>query len=496
MWETIIGAIDIAMTPVGILYIILGVSIGVFVGAVPGINGPMAVALTLPISYYIPTEVAVGFLVGIGKGSFFGGSIPGVLINTPGTPESVPTTWEGYQLSKQGKAGKAMKMALYASVSGDVVATLVLILCAAPLASVAMYMGPSEMFALICFAMTLIAGVGAKSVSKGIIAGALGIFVATIGIDPVTSMPRLTFGITELERGIPLIPVAIGMLAFSEIILELERRSKTKEEIKCIMVSSSKENNSITFKEYWQNIKAIIRGSAIGVGIGALPGVGAPVAAFLGYDNAKKASKKPEEYGKGSLEGIAATESANSAVAASALIPLFVLGVPGNLIAALLIGAFMMHGILPGPLMFQQNEQMIYSIYFYLVIASGLLIIIGNIGIRVFGKCVQAPPKIIYPIVLFTCLIGSYLAQTSTFDVFLMVFFAFIAYFMKKFDFNVVCFLIGFILAPIWEISLQQVISLSMNNYTMFFTRPVAMILMILTFWVIIKTIKPKIKSI
>jgi len=473
---------------IGILYTAFGVTIGVFAGAIPGINGPMAVALLLPISYYLSPEIAVGFLIGIAKGSFFGGSIPGVLINTPGTPESVPTTWEGHALAKEGKALKAMKWALYASVTGDFFATLVLILCAAPLASLALHMGPAEMFALITFALTLIAGVEGKSIAKGIISGAFGILIASIGIDPITSLPRLTFAITQLERGISLIPLAIGMLAFSEIILELERRIKQKYiSHKVISFSTKKEDNTISFSEYFGNVKALIRGSLIGIGIGALPGVGSPVAAFLAYEQQKKASKHPEKFGKGATEGIAVAESGNSAVAASALIPLFVVGVPGNLIAALLIGAFMIHGILPGPLMFKQNQEMIYSIYFYLIIASMFLLIIGKLGIRVFGKMVQAPFYMLYPIVIFTCLIGAYLSQNSVFDVILMVLFAFIAYFMKKFKFNVVCLLIGFVLAPIWELSLQQVISLSKENIYMFFSRPVAVILILLTVLVIFK---------
>ena len=441
-----------------------------------------------PFLLYVPQWRPSGFLVGLNKGAFFGGSISGVLLNTPGTPESAATTWDGYPLAKQGKGEKALRMALYASVTGDAFATLVLILVAAPLAAVALYMGPPEIFALICMAMTIIAGLGTRSLLRGFIAAALGVLLGTVGIEPVSALPRLTFDIVPLERGISLIPVGIGMLAFSEIIIQLEQQLGRKEAREVITFSSKPEDRFITLKEYVECLKTLIRSSIAGTVVGALPGLGAPVASFFAYDQAVKHSKEPETFGKGRLEGIAASESANSAVVASSLIPLFTLGIPGNMAAALLIGAFVVHGMIPGPLMFEQNAQFIYAIYGSLIIANLFLLGVGRLGLRLFCKVVQILGHSV-PIIIFTCVMGAYLAQYAVFDVTLMLCFSLLAYFMRKFDYSFICLIIGFILAPIWETSLQQVIIASEQDPYMFLTRPVAVVLMLMTFFIIGKSV-------
>ena len=489
MLELIMAGLIDSLAPLNLVFVLVGVTVGMIAGAIPGVNGPMAIALCVPLSYYMSPMTAIGFLVGLNKGAFFGGAISAVLLNTPGTPEAAATSWDGYPLAVIGKGEKALRMALYGSVTGDAFATVVLVLVAAPLAAVALYMGPPEIFALICLAMTIIAGLGTQSLSRGLIAAALGIFVGTIGMEPVSALPRLTFGIYQLERGIALIPIGIGMLAFSEILLQLERRMLRKGNCESTLSFSSKPGDRfITWKEYRANAKTLLRSSIAGTAVGAMPGLGAPVASFFAYDQAKKRSKNPEAFGKGALEGIAASESANSAVCASSLIPLFTLGIPGNVAAALLIGAFVIHGMIPGPLMFEQNAQFIYSIYGSLIMANIFLLGVGRMGLRVFCKAVQTPPAILYPIIIFTCIMGSYLGAYNVFDVVLMLVFSFLAYFMNKFGFSHICFIIGFILTPIWETALQQVIIASELQPFMFFTRPVAIIIMLVTAYIIIKT--------
>ncbi len=488
MLELVIAGFIDSLQINNLLFVFVGVTAGMIAGAVPGVNGPMAIALCIPLSYYMSPMSAIGFLVGLNKGAFFGGAISGVLLNTPGTPEAAATTWDGYPLTQQGKGEKALRTALFASVSGDAFSTLVLILVAAPLAAVALYMGPPEIFALICLAMTIIAGLGTQSMTRGLIAALLGILVGTVGMEPVSALPRLTFDLFQLERGISLIPIGIGMLAFSEIIIQLEHQLKHGYANCALIFSAKKEDRLLSWREYRSCLKTIFRSSVAGTIVGALPGLGAPVASFFAYDQAKKNSKNPEEFGTGKLEGIAASESANSAVVAASLIPLFTLGIPGNVAAALLVGAFVIHGMIPGPLMFEQNAQFIYSIYGSLIIANLFLLGVGRIGLKSFCRVVQTPPVILYPIIIFTCIIGCYLAEYSTFDVTLMLFFAFLAYFMRKFKFSHICFIIGFILAPIWETALQQVIISSEQNPFMFFTRPVAMLLMLITIYVVIKT--------
>ncbi len=495
MLELIMAGLLDALQPLNLVFVLVGVTAGMVMGAIPGINGPMALALCIPFSYYMPPVTAIGFLVGLNKGAFYGGSISGVLLNTPGTPEAAATCWDGYPLTQQGKGEKALRMSLYGSVSGDAFSTVVLILVAAPLAAVAMYMGPPEIFALICLALTIIAGLGTSSLARGLIAAALGILIATVGTEQVSALPRLTFGLYKLERGISLIPVGIGMLAFAEIIVQLEGILKKGSQHCSLQFSSNPDDRRLSLREYLSTVKTILRSSIAGTAVGSMPGLGAPVASFFAYDRAKKSSKNPENFGKGELNGIAASESANSAVLGASLIPLFTLGIPGNLAAALLIGAFIIHGMIPGPLMFEENAQFIYSIFGSLILANIFLLGVGRIGLRMFCKAVQAPPPILYPIIIFTCLVGSYLAQYNVFDVKLMLFFAFLAYFMRKFDFSFICLIIGFILGPIWETALQQIIIASQFDPYMFFTRPVALLLMGLTGVVIIKTAITEIKK-
>lgn len=489
MLDVLFSGLTDALHFSNLLTVLVGVAGGVIMGAIPGINAPMAIALCIPLSYYMSPLAAIGFLVGLNKGAFYGGSISAVLLNTPGTPEAAATSWDGFPMCQQGKGEKALRMALYGSVSGDAFATVVLIVVAAPLAAVAMYMGPPEIFALICLAMTIIAGLGSKSLARGLIAAALGFLVATIGTEPVSALPRLTFDIYQLERGISLIPVGIGMLAFAEIIVQLERHLK-RGAVACTVVFSGKpEDRRLSWAEYRSTIKTILRSAVAGTAVGAMPGLGAPVASFFAYDRAKKSSKHPEEFGKGKIDGIAASEAANSAVCASSLIPLFTLGIPGNLAAALLIGAFIIHGMIPGPLMFEENARFIYAIYGSLLLANVFLLGVGQAGLKLCCRVVQTPPAILYPIIIFTCIMGSYMAQYNVFDVKLMLVFAFLAYFMRKFEYDYICFIIGFILAPIWETALQQVIISSQYDPYMFFTRPVAMILMAVTAFVIVKTV-------
>lgn len=492
MFESMLAGFMDSLQWTNLLFVLAGVILGVIAGAIPGVNGPMAIALCIPLSYYMSAVAAIGFLVGLNKGAFFGGSISGILLNTPGTPESAATTWDGNPMAEQGKGEKALKMALFSSVTGDAFATMVLVLVAAPLAAVALYMGPPEIFALICMAMTIIAGIGSGSMLRGLIAACMGLLIGSVGIESVSAMPRLTFGITALERGISLIPIGIGMLAFSEIILQLERKIIHGDNTCSMVFSEKKEDRSITIKEYGSCIKTLVRSSLAGTVVGALPGLGAPVASFFAYDQAVKKSKKPETFGKGNIEGIAASESANSAVVASSLIPLFTLGIPGNMASALLVGAFVIHGMIPGPLMFEQSAQFIYSIYGSLIWANIFLLGVGLLSLKASCRLVQVPSDILYPIIIFTCIMGAYLSQYAVFDVTLMLSFAILAYFMKKFDYSFICLIIGFILAPIWETSLQQLIISSEQNPFMIFQRPVALALLGLSLWVIFRAVRNK----
>ena len=480
--EVIIEGFLSAFTLNNIFFIVAGVVLGLLIGVVPGINGPMGIALCIPLTYYMSPISAIAFLVGINKGSCFGGAIPSILLNTPGVPESTATTFDGYPLTQKGQGEKALRMSLYSSVFGDTFSDIVLILVAAPLALVALYMGPPEIFALVVLALTVIAGVESESLSKGLITAAFGVLVSCVGIEAVSALPRLTLGLFQLESGISLVVIAIGMLAVAEIIIQLETRLQLKQPIQ---LSKNPEDRFLSWNEFKSCLPTIIRSSCIGTGVGAMPGIGAPVAAFLAYGQAKKYSKHPEEFGKGSLEGVAAPEAATNAVVGANLIPLFTLGIPGNLAAALLVGAFVIHGITPGPLIFEQNAVLIYGIFASMLMACGVLLFVGQIGLRVFVRVVEVPLPILYPVIFFTCLMGAYMASGSIFGVKVMLVFAIIGYAMKKLKFSFVCFLIGFILGPMLEVSLQQIVISSEQNPYLMLTRPVALGLLAITLYVV-----------
>ena len=479
--ETVIAGFVDTFTLVNILFIFLGITMGVFVGAVPGLNGPMAIALAVPMTYYLSPIAAIAFLIGINKGGTFGGSIAAILLNTPGTPEAAATCYDGHPLAKQGKGEKALKIALYSSVFGDTFSDLVLILVAAPIAIVALKMGPPEILAVIIFALTIIAGLEAKQLVKGLIGAGLGIFFASVGMDPNTATPRLTFGLWELENGISLMALGIGTLALSEVLVQLETRVRGEARIFQLDRRRRKEDRRISGKEFIGVFRTLIRSSCIGTVMGALPGLGAVIASFLGYGAAKRASKDPDSFGKGNIEGIAAAEAANNAVIGSNLIPLFTLGIPGNVASAMLIGAFIIHGVTPGPLMFEEHGRLVYGIYGGMLVGNVLNLFVGAIGLRIFVRVLSIPGSIIYPVIVFICLTGAYIADNSLFAVGVMICFAVLGYFMKKLEFSFVTFIIGFVLGPMFEMSLQQTLIMSRNNIFIIFQRPIALVFVLLT---------------
>lgn len=484
------GAAD-ALTLVNITYIVLGVAMGIVVGAIPGLNAPMALAIAVPLTYYMSPLPAIAFLMGISKGGAFGGAISAILLNTPGSPESTSTAFDGYPLAQQGKGLKALKMALYSSFTGDTFSDLVLFTVAAPLAILALKMGPPELAAVFAFSLTIVAGLAGKSMVRGLIAAVAGAFVATIGLDIQTAQPRLTFGLSGLIEGVPLIPMTIGLLALSEIIIQIESHFFGHEESQPHISAFSKdipeEDRRVSLKEYIECLPTLLRSSLIGTGVGAIPGIGAIIAGFLGYSSAKRASKTPEEFGKGKLEGIAATEAANSAVNGANLIPLLALGVPGSLSAAILIGAFLIQGITPGPMIFKEHGQLIYGIFAAMMVANFSNFIIGNLGLRFFALIVNVPKSVILPLVVAICMAGAYSNGSSMFAVGVMMVFAVIGYFMRRLDFPFATFIIGFALGAAFEEAVRQSVLLFARRPLDLLTHYIFMAFVLLTIFTIVR---------
>jgi putative tricarboxylic transport membrane protein len=486
--DLILAAFQDALSLTTFLSVVAGVIIGIVIGAIPGLNAPMAMAVAIPLTFTMAPLAAIGMLVGVMKGGGFGGAIGAILLNTPGEPHSAATTLDGHPMAKAGKPRRALQTALYSSVAGDTCSDLVLILLAPTLAIFALKAGPVELSAILIISLTLIASLSGRSLAKGIFAAGLGAFLATIGVDPETASPRFTFGYIELFDGLPLAAVAIGVLAVPEIIERLrEGRSTRSADAE---VAHSEGEDRMPFREWLTLRVPVLRGAGIGTTIGAMPGLGTTLAAFLSYTATQRFSKAPEKLGKGAPEGIAATESANSAVSGANLIPLLTLGIPGNLTAALLVGAFLIHGVTPGPLIFERDAQLVYGLFAAMIVANILVVIIGSLGLRVFALIVKVPPFLIYPIVLLLCVVGIYVSQGGFFAVWLMLGFAALGWVMLKLEISVVCFIIGLVLGPMIELSIRQSVILLSRNPMAVFDHPFALALIVATpfvAWVLVR---------
>jgi len=488
MLDAMIATLGDVLTIEVVAHIALGVFIGYLVGALPGMNRATAIAIALPFTFTMSPLSAISFLIGINKGGAAGSAVSAILINVPGEPSSVVTTIDGYPLTKQGKSQKALKMGLFASVVGDVLATITLIVVAAPLANLALGIGPVELAAILLFAITFIAAVTGHSFLKGIISGFLGLFVASPGIDIETGIPRLTFGFFDLYDGVPLLAVAIGTLALSEMLVQIDKGwrgnySRAAEKFP----DASEDDSKLSLREIRECMPTIIRSSTIGIVLGLLPGLGASISSFLSYTVARKRSKRPELFGKGALEGVATAEAADNATVPSSLIPVFAIGVPGSLSTALLMGAFLLHGLTPGPLIFRDDAALVYGIYNGMILAALLLFVIGYVGQRFFARIIQAPDTMISPVVVLLCIVGAFVEGGGMFSVYLMLSFAFVGYFMKKFDFSFVTFLVGFILGPMMELSLRQSLILTDNNAAKLLDHPIAIVFLLLAAFSIVR---------
>jgi len=482
MMDELVAGFGAALTFYNVAFIFMGVAIGYLVGALPGLGKGTATAVAIPITFYIEPLAAIAFLIGISKGSTAGSAVSAILMNTPGEPSSAPTAMAGYPLARAGKAQKALKMGLYASVIGDFVSTCVLILSAQSLADYALGIGPIELVAILAFSLTFIAALSGKSLVKGLIAGLFGILCSTVGTEIETSTERITFGSFDLYEGLPLIPVAIGMLAMSEMMVQIGDRRRLEAETDLLRGSGKPEDAYVTWEDWKKSFKAIIRGTGIGIFIGVLPGLGASTGSFLSYGMARRASKDPDSFERdGAIEGVAATESADNAVVPASFVPLFALGIPGSVIAAILIGAFVIQGVTPGPLMFLEQAELMQGIYASMLAASLILLFIGYFGQNMFARIIKLSPSLVLSTVVFLCCLGSYLQGGGMFGLYIMAIFAVIGFFARKYDFGFVTFLIGFVIGDGFELALRQSIGLLKGTPEAMLDHPVAIVFWVLT---------------
>ena len=459
--------------------IFLAAVVGMIVGATPGLTAAAAIAMLLPITYYMDPLFALAFLYVIGKSGRYGGSIAAILFNTPGTAASAATQLDGYPLAKSGYAGKAMKVATVSSVIGDLMGDVLLIIGVGWIAAIALKLGPPETFAIYFAAFVVIGSVIGKSILKGLASALLGILISMVGLDSISGEERYTFGLFDLSNGIGLVPLMIGIFVLGEVFSQFETRNKKVESMEG-NVHDNKHDN-LTWEEYRPCLPHAFRGGFIGAGIGVLPGLGSAIAAFISYGEGKRRAKNPEQWGKGALEGIAAPESANNAVSGPSMAPLLTLGIPGSTIGAILLGVFLIHGIQVGPTLFLTSKELVYQLFACGLIGILAYGLIGYFGASQVAKIIlKIPTNILYPLIFLTSFIAAYSARGSMFDVLVMIFAGFAGWLMRKYDFNTAAFIIAFVLAKGAEESFRQALLMSQNGMMIFIERPVALAFIVL----------------
>lgn len=478
-----------------LLVLLFATVAGILIGATPGLTVLMAVALVVPVTIYLPLAPALGLILGIYISGIYGGSVSAILVNTPGTPASAATTLDGYPLTQQGKAGKALKMALLASFVGGMMSIIVLVLVAKYMAAFALKFGPPERAALLFFALTIVGVLSGRSMLLGLLSGALGLLLATVGTDPMLLVPRFTFGIADLEDGFGFIPVLIGLFAISEVLVQAEKRMQSHIHQAASISSLSREGNRLTRQDIRNSWTTILRSSILGTFIGTLPGIGATVACFLGYGEAKRASKNSERFGKGAIEGVAAAEAANNAVSGATLIPLLSLSIPGDGVTAVLYGALLIQGVQTGPLIFQYHLDAVYLIYITLILANIFMVVVALSLMPFFRRVTQIPGYILFPIIFVFCVVGSFAMRNRIFDIYIMMAFGVLGYLMRRFRIPPAPLLIAFILARPFEEALRQTLVGSEGSLMIFITRPISVSFLVLTIISIVFLIRRTIKG-
>lgn len=463
---------DLILTPLALALIFSGVCVGMVFGAIPGMSATMAIALFLPMTFGLDPVMALALLVALFVGGISGGLIPAILINIPGTASSIATTFDGYPMTQRGEAGQALRIGVLFSFLGAVLGCLALFFLAPPLADLALGFGTFEYFSISVFALTLVAGLAGTSLIKGLASAALGLLVAMIGIAPIDGTKRFTLGIPDFDAGLALLPVLLGLFAVSEILKEAENLCREKNTPPAAFAMP--RLFAMSWRAFTSQGVNLIRSSAIGIGIGLLPGVGSGTSNLLAYLAAKNSSKTPEAFGTGIADGLVASESSNNAGVGAAMIPLITLGIPGDTVTAMLLGGFLIHGIQPGPMLFQINGELVYAIFVALLVANVMMLLLGYFGIRQFVKLLAVPKQYLLPIVMVMCVIGSFALNNRMFDVYTLIAFGAFGYAMLKFQYPFPPLILGFILGPMIEQNMRSALMTTRGSFLPFFERPVS----------------------
>jgi putative tricarboxylic transport membrane protein len=468
-----------------ILFCFLGVLMGTLVGVLPGIGPIGAISILLPATFHMSPISAIIMLAGIYYGAMYGGSTTSILVNIPGEAASVITCLDGYQMAKQGRAGAALGMSAFGSFIAGTLGIVGLMVFATPLAKFALRFGPPEYFGVIVLGLTLLTYLSHGSVLKALMMGTLGIILSCVGLDHIHGTPRMTFDLLQLWDGIDMVPLAMGLFGISEILMNIEE-SVTPEILKTKI-----KNLFPSLLDWAQSKGAILRGSVLGFFMGILPGGGAVLSSFVSYALEKRISKEPEKFGKGAIQGVAGPESANNSATAGAFVPLFTLGIPANIVMALLFGALVIHGMRPGPFLIKDHPDLFWGIISSMYIGNALLLVLNLPLIPLWVQVLKIPYRILFPLILLFCIIGSYSLKNSVFDVILMFIFGIVGYLFRKFGYEAAPLLLAFVLGPMFESNLRQSLTLSRGSFSIFFTRPISAVALILAGMLLITSFLP-----
>ena len=465
---------NVFLSPSVILSVLLGIVGGITIGALPGLTATMGVALLVPFTFGRPPTESLAMLLGIFCGGMYGGSISAILIHTPGTPAAAATILEGYPLGQKGEASRALSMALFASFCGGMIGALTMTFLSPLISKVALEFGPVEYFALAIFGLSVIVSISGNSLVKGAMSAFFGLLLATIGFDPISGFPRFTCGRIELLEGPAFIPTLIGLFAVSEILNAVEKMGTLEQ----ITVKVTRSLPSLA--DIKASLKNIVKSGFIGTFIGSIPGAGGDIAAFVSYGEAKRSSKHPQKFGTGVIEGVAATEAANNGASGGAMIPLLSLGVPGDAVTAVLLGAFIIQGLQPGPLLYIDHMDVVYNVFASMIVANIVLLVVGMIGIRFFAKVIMVKREILNPVIFVLSLVGSFAMRQNIFDVGLTLVFGVIGWIMVRAQYPLSPILLALILGPMAEANLRRALTISRGDPSILVSRPIAVVLMCL----------------
>ena len=476
-----------------IFYCLLGVVAGMIIGTLPGLSATMGIAILTPLTFWLEPAQGMAVLLGVYNSAIWAGGISAILINTPGTPASIAQTFDGYYMVSQGKVKKALNINTVFSVIGGLIGTVVLIVAAFPVARFALKFGPSEMFGLSLFGLSMMIGVSGGNILKGLVAGVMGLILSTIGLDPMFAVPRFTFGNINMMDGISFVVVMVGMFGVGEVLFQISKHNDAeKAKRQQASVASNTAEKFLTKKEVKKSILPTGICGLISAVIGAVPGTGGDIAAIICWQQTKNFSKEPETFGKGNTNGLAVTSCANNAVIGGAMTTMMTLGIPGDGVTAVLIGSLMMYGMQPGPQMFVEHADFVYNVMALMVVGYLMILVLGLLSTKVAGLILKVPQEMIWVIVIGFCILGSYAVNNSVFDVVIMFIAGLIGFVCKRCEIPLGPFVLALLLGPICESNFRRSLALSVGDPSIFFTRPITVVLLVLT---VLSLVLPAVKQ-